>query len=188
MKKLGKFSSGGVTFERKGLPVKAGDRIEVTVICPSGGTATFKRADLAKAYLVAAGIADFPVDKVSLATDPPSCAPEPPAGPASAATAAAGASAATSQGTSGPKISADAVLTALKKVPNFASAGVSLAPKGAPVKAGDRIEASIVCPSGNTTVLKKTDIARSYLSTAGVTDFPVERMSITTEPPSCAPS
>ena len=74
LKKLGKFASSGVTFERKGLPIKTGDRIEITVICPAGGAA-FKRADLAKSYLSTAGVMDFPVDKVSLTTEPPTCAP-----------------------------------------------------------------------------------------------------------------
>ena len=74
LKKLGKFASSGVTFERNGLPVKTGDRIEITVICPAG-TAVFKRADLAKSYLSTAGVMDFPVDKVSLTTEPPTCAP-----------------------------------------------------------------------------------------------------------------
>ena len=75
LKKLGKFASSGVTFERNGLPVKTGDRIEITVICPATGTAVFKRADLAKSYLSTAGVMDFPVDKVSLTTEPPTCAP-----------------------------------------------------------------------------------------------------------------
>lgn len=75
LKKVGKFASSGVTFERKGLPVKAGDRIEITVICPATGTAVFKRAELAKSYLSTVGVMDFPVDKVSLSTEPPTCAP-----------------------------------------------------------------------------------------------------------------
>lgn len=75
LKKVGKFASSGVTFERKGLPVKVGDRIEITVICPATGTTVFKRAELAKSYLSTVGIMDFPVDKVSLLTEPPTCAP-----------------------------------------------------------------------------------------------------------------
>jgi hypothetical protein len=75
LKRLGRFASVGVTFERKGLPVKAGDHIEVTVICPATSTAVFKRADLARSYLSTAGVMDFPVDKLSLTTEPATCAP-----------------------------------------------------------------------------------------------------------------
>lgn len=68
-----KFVSGGVPFQRKDLPVKVGDRIEIIVICPATTTTVFKRVALARSYLSMAGVMGFPAEKVSLTTEPSSC-------------------------------------------------------------------------------------------------------------------
>lgn len=179
LKKVGKFTSGDGTFERKSMPVKAGDRVEVAVTC-TGSTATFKRADLVKAYLKAASIFDFPADKVSLTTDPPSCLAE-------AAAAPSGAASATVTGT--PKINVDGALSALKNVKEFSSGGAKFALMGSASKNGGRIDVTVTCPAGNTKTFTKLALVKSYLSMGGAAmDFPAERVSLKTEPASCAPS
>jgi hypothetical protein len=75
LKKKSQFTSGGVNFQRKDLPVKDGDRIKVTVLCPDGNTAVFQRSALAASYLSTAGVMDFPQDRLVLTTEPPTCAP-----------------------------------------------------------------------------------------------------------------
>jgi hypothetical protein len=75
--KTSKFSSGGVKFERQDLPVKIGDRIEVTVLCPEGNTKKFDPAALVRSYLSDAGVMGFPPDRVTLKSDPPACTQKP---------------------------------------------------------------------------------------------------------------
>lgn len=75
LKKKSRFVSGGATFQTQELPVKVGDRIEVTVLCPEGNSKTFKRIDLAKSYLGTAGATGFPPDRLTVKTEPASCAP-----------------------------------------------------------------------------------------------------------------
>lgn len=75
LKKRSKFRSGGVDFERQDIPVKDGDRIRFTVLCPADNTRVFQQAALAKSYLADAGVTGFPADKIALSTVPPSCAP-----------------------------------------------------------------------------------------------------------------
>lgn len=75
LKKKSKFVSGGANFQTKELPVKVGDHIEVTVLCPDGNTKVFKRADLAKSYLSTVGAMGFPAEKLAVTTEPASCAP-----------------------------------------------------------------------------------------------------------------
>jgi hypothetical protein len=175
LKKVGKFTIDDATFTLKGLPVQADGRVKVAVTC-AGSTATFKRADLVKAYLKAASNPDFPVDKVSLTTDPPSCLAEAAAAPSGVASAAV---------TGTPKITVDGALTALKEVKEFSSGGAKFALKAPAAKNGDRIDVTVTCPPGNTKTFTKLALARSYLT--GV-DFPAERVSLKTEPASCAPS
>ena len=74
LKKKSRFVSGGATFQTQELPVKVGDRIEVTVLCPEGNSKTFKRIDLAKSYLGTAGATGFPPDRLTVKTEPASCA------------------------------------------------------------------------------------------------------------------
>lgn len=76
LKKVSKFSIGDKSFERKNLPAKVGDRIEVVVLCPAGNTVTFKRGDLVGAYLGAAKVTNFPADKLAVTTEPAACAPK----------------------------------------------------------------------------------------------------------------
>ena len=75
LKKKSKFVSGGATFQIKELPVTVGDHIEVTVLCPEGNTKVFKRIDLAKSYISTAGAMGFPPEKLTVMTEPATCAP-----------------------------------------------------------------------------------------------------------------
>jgi len=82
----------------------------------------------------------------------------------------------------------DAALAALKKVSKFAFGGAVFQRKGMPFKTGDKIQAALLCLEGNTAVFNRAALAKAYLDEAKVKDFPPEKLTLTTEPPACAPS
>lgn len=117
--------------------------------------------------------------EIIAAVPAPAPAPEKANAPAPAASAASAATKA---------LAIDSALAALKKVSKFSSGGAKFQRKDIPVKVGDHIEVTVLCPEGNTQVFERVALARSYLSTAGAVSFPAEKMTVATEPPACAPS
>lgn len=73
LKQKGQFKLGGKSFGLLGIPVKNGDALEVTILCPPGDNRAHPRADLAQALLDAAGIVEPPKRNLRIKTQPATC-------------------------------------------------------------------------------------------------------------------
>ena len=76
LKQKGIFTLDGKAFTRSGLPVRNGNAIELTIVCPAGNDKVYKRADLANAQFKAAGITRTPLPTLKIKTDPEGCSSE----------------------------------------------------------------------------------------------------------------
>lgn len=91
-------------------------------------------------------------------------------------------------GTAGGASTLDVALAALKKRSKFNHGGVEFTRQGLPARNGEKIEVIVLCPTGQTGPFQRLALAKSYLAAAGVTGFPPDRLALTTEPATCAPS
>lgn len=89
-------------------------------------------------------------------------------------------------GASGGDASAlDAAVAALKAKAQFKLGGKDYMRSDLPVKQGGTIQFTVVCPADAAPV-KRIELARAYLTEAGVTTVAPEKVVITTQPASCA--
>lgn len=73
LKQKGKFTFDGKTFTRSGLPLRNGNAIELTIVCPADSGKAYKREELAKAQLAEVGISAPPKWELRIKTVPASC-------------------------------------------------------------------------------------------------------------------